>query len=59
VLVLFLLNMKSMEGRCQFVTSLLVRTPPSYHATRAAAGESCVRLHFGKQVFHMEPASTS
>ncbi len=59
VLVLFCFNMKSMEGRCRFVTSLLVRTPPSFHAARATAWESYSCLHLGKQVSHMEPASAS
>jgi hypothetical protein len=52
-------NMKSMEGRSQFVASLCVRTLPSYHASRATAWESFESLHLGKQVSHMEPASAS
>jgi hypothetical protein len=59
VLVLFLLNMKSMEGRYRCVTSLLVRTPPSYHAARATAWESYTGLHLGKQVCHMESVLAS
>ena len=52
-------NMKFMKGRSRFVTSLLARTSPSYHAARATAWESYTSLHLGKQVSHMEPASAS
>jgi len=47
------------KGRCQFVTTLLDRTAPSYHASRATAWESYTSLHLGKQVYHVESASAS
>jgi hypothetical protein len=51
--------MKSMKGRYRLVTSFLVRTPPSKHASRATSWESSGCHHFGKQVSHMEPDSAS
>jgi len=48
-----------LKGRCQFVTALLDRGPPSYTASRATAWESYASLHLGKQVSHVEPDSAS
>jgi hypothetical protein len=54
ILVLFLLNMKSMEGRCLLVTSIRsIRRRPT------TAWEPYTCLHLGKHVCHMEPGLAS